>query len=69
MAVSSPNDYRGVPTSMCPCGCDLILVPVVFNELREIAGYVNTGFCSLCGAMVTVVTADEQEVADFGGVS
>lgn len=68
MAISAPFDYRGVPTAMCPCGCDLILTPVVFNENREIAGYVNTGFCAACGAMVTVVTAEEQEVNDFGGM-
>lgn len=66
MAISARDDYRGVPTAMCPCGSDLILVPCVFNENREIAGYVNTGFCSQCGAMLTVVTNEESEVERWG---
>lgn len=68
LAVESPNDYRGVPTRECMCGSDLLLVPVVFNEEREISGYVNTGFCSVCGSMLTVVTDEPNEVESFGGV-
>lgn len=61
LAATAPNDYRGVPTRECVCGTDLIFIPVVFDEDREIAGYVNTGFCAVCGSMVTVPCNTDDE--------
>ena len=59
-------DYTGVPTAQCPCGNSYILIPVMFDENREIADYGTVGWCSLCGAQLTVVTADPEEVERFG---
>lgn len=60
-------DYTGVPTAQCPCGNSYILIPVMFDENREIADYGTTGWCSLCGSMLTVVTADPDEFQRYGG--
>ena len=62
-------DYRGLPTAVCPCGSDLLLLPVVFDSEREISGYLNEAWCSQCGAMLTVCTADPGEVERYGGFS
>ena len=61
-------DYTGIPTAACPCGSGLILLPVAFDSEREISGYLNSGWCTQCGAALTVCTADPAEVERFGGM-
>jgi len=66
LAITASSDWRGIPTAVCPCGCDLLLVPVVFDAReREISGYVNTAFCTSCSSMLTVPTLDPAEVERF----
>lgn len=63
LAITAQSDWRGIPTSVCPCGGTLFLTPVEFDgEEREISGYVNTAFCCDCSSMITVPTLDPAEV-------
>jgi hypothetical protein len=50
------TDYRGIPTCVCPCGCDTFIACVKFDDDRELAWYLLDGVCALCGSLVTLPT-------------
>jgi len=56
MALEEPGqaDYRGVPTYVCPCGCDLFLMAAKFDETQLPAFYILDGMCAACAALVTL---------------
>ena len=54
-----PADYRGMPTTVCPCGSDTFKVLVRLDEGNEIAWYSLNGYCHDCGAAVTIPTPKE----------
>jgi len=48
-------DYRGIPTYVCPCGCDMFLIAAIFDGDTQMPGmYLLDGTCAHCGALVTV---------------
>ena len=51
-----PNkpDYRGMPSSVCPCGNGLFIITASFDRHYGIAGYYLDGVCTFCGAIVSV---------------
>lgn len=61
LAQQASTNLTGLPTRVCLCGCDLILLPVVFDDDDEISGYLTTGFCATCGAMLTVPTKENAD--------
>ena len=52
--VEERADYRGMPTYVCPCGSDLFLIAVRFDETQLPAWYLLDGVCTHCGAVVSV---------------
>lgn len=52
--VEERADYRGVPTFVCPCGCNMFLILARFDETQLPAWYLLDGLCSFCGALVSV---------------
>ena len=50
------SDYRGLPTTVCPCGYDMFITCVSFDEDRTIGEYLIDGACCLCGSLVTLAT-------------
>ncbi len=48
-------DLRGAPTHVCPCGCNIFNVKVIFNE-NEIATYFLDMECANCGSLATAPT-------------
>ena len=48
-------DLRGTPTHVCPCGCDIWNVKVMF-ESNEIATYFLDMECANCGSVATAPT-------------
>ena len=56
MALEEPGtaDYRGMPTYVCPCGNDLFLMAVKFDESQLPAFYILDAMCASCGALVTL---------------
>ena len=48
-------DMRGTPTQVCPCGCDIWNVKVIFNE-SQIASYFLDMECANCGSLATAPT-------------
>lgn len=56
------SDYRGIPTTVCPCGYDMFIACVTFDdEERSVASYVLDGACALCGSLVTLPTPIDYE--------
>jgi len=61
-----PNNYdmamdlRGVPTHVCPCGCYIWNVMVVFEDY-EIAQYFLDMECANCGSIATAPTPIDRE--------
>lgn len=53
-------DLRGTPTHICPCGCNIWNLKVVFND-NEIATYFLDMECAQCGSLATAPTP-----VDFG---
>ena len=48
-------DLRGAPTHVCPCGCNIFNVKVIFYE-NEIATYFLDMECANCGSLATAPT-------------
>lgn len=48
-------DLRGTPTHVCPCGCNIWTVKVIF-ENYEIGTYFLDMECSNCGSIATAPT-------------
>ena len=48
-------DLRGTPTHICPCGCNIFNVKVIFDNF-EIATYFLDMECSSCGSLATAPT-------------
>jgi len=58
-------DLRGAPTHVCPCGCNIFNVKVIFYE-NEIATYFLDMECANCGSLATAPTpVDHTEGLDF----
>lgn len=53
-------DLRGTPTHVCPCGCNIWNLKVIFDE-NEIATYFLDMECAQCGSLATAPTP-----VDFG---
>jgi hypothetical protein len=61
---SESMDIRGEPTTVCPCGSELWLLKVMFDNDGEIAMYfTETMECVLCGTLATAPSPSE-EVTD-----
>lgn len=48
-------DLRGSPTHLCPCGCNIWNVKVIFEDF-EIGTYFLDMECANCGSMATAPT-------------
>lgn len=48
-------DLRGAPTHVCPCGCNIFNLKVIFHE-NEIATYFLDMECAQCGSLATAPT-------------
>ena len=48
-------DLRGAPTHVCPCGCNIFNLKVIFYE-NEIATYFLDMECAKCGSLATAPT-------------
>jgi hypothetical protein len=53
-------DLRGVPTHVCPCGCDIWNLKVVFDDF-EISSYFLDMECASCGSLATAPTPIDRE--------
>lgn len=53
-------DLRGTPTHLCPCGCNIWNVKVMFEDF-EIATYFLDMECANCGSMATAPTLLDRE--------
>ena len=48
-------DIRGTPTHVCPCGCNIWNVKVIFSDF-QIATYFLDMECANCGSLATAPT-------------
>ena len=55
-------DLRGTPIDVCVCGSLIFKVTCMFED-KEISLYFTDAECALCGALVTVPTPVDVEVA------
>ena len=55
-------DLRGTPIDVCVCGSLIFKVTCMFED-KEISLYFTDAECALCGALVTVPTLVDAEVA------
>lgn len=55
-------DLRGTPIEVCVCGSLIFKVTCMFED-KEISLYFTDAECALCGALVTVPTPVDAEVA------
>lgn len=53
-------DVRGTPTHVCPCGCNIFNVKVIFQNF-EIATYFIDMECANCGTLATAPTPVDRE--------
>jgi hypothetical protein len=53
-------DVRGTPTHLCPCGCNIWNVKVIFEDF-EVATYFLDMECANCGTMATAPTLLDKE--------
>jgi hypothetical protein len=53
-------DLRGTPTHICPCGCNIFNLKVMFFE-NEIAQYFLDMECANCGSILTAPTPVDRE--------
>jgi hypothetical protein len=56
-------DLRGAPTHLCPCGCNIWNVKVIFEQF-EIATYFLDMECANCGSMATAPTLLDREIQE-----
>ena len=57
------SDYRGVPSLVCPCGCNTFIACVSFDNDRTVGAYILDGVCASCGSLATLPTP-----IDYGGI-
>ncbi len=57
---NSAMDLRGTPTHVCPCGCFVWNLKVVFHDY-EIAQYFLDMECISCGSIATAPTPEDNE--------
>lgn len=57
------NDYRGIPTEVCPCGSNMWKVLCRFED-RKIAMYMLDMECMCCGSLATAPT-EVDDIADI----
>ena len=57
---SKSMDVRGVPTHVCPCGCEIWNLKVIFDSC-EIATYFLDMECANCGTLATAPTPLDRE--------
>jgi len=57
---SQSMDIRGVPTHVCPCGCEIWNLKVIFDNC-EIATYFLDMECANCGTLATAPTPLDRE--------
>jgi len=53
-------DLRGTPTHVCPCGCNIFNLKVMFHDY-EIAQYFIDMECASCGSLLTAPTPVDRE--------
>jgi hypothetical protein len=59
------NDYRGIPTCECLCGCDSFIVLCKFDpEEKMVSWYALDGVCGYCGSLVTLPYPDCEDDYD-----
>ena len=56
-------DLRGAPTHVCPCGCNIFNVKVIFDDY-EIGTYFLDMECAQCGSLATAPTPVDREGLD-----
>lgn len=57
---SRSMDIRGVPTHVCPCGCDIFNLKVIFEDF-EIVSYFLDMECANCGTLATAPTPIDRD--------
>jgi hypothetical protein len=57
-------DVRGTPTHVCPCGCNIWNVKVMFDDF-EIATYFLDMECANCGSLATAPTPIDKDRTDI----
>ena len=57
-------DLRGTPTHVCPCGCNIFNVKVIFDNF-EIGTYFLDMECANCGSLATAPTPVDREGLDY----
>jgi len=57
---SQAMDVRGVPTHICPCGCNIFNLKVIFYNF-EIASYFLDMECANCGTLATAPTPVDRD--------
>jgi hypothetical protein len=57
-------DVRGTPTHVCPCGCNIWNVKVIFDDF-EIATYFLDMECANCGSLATAPTPIDKDRTDI----
>ena len=50
---TSAMDVRGEATTVCPCGCEIWNLKVVFDEDNQIGLYFRDMECAQCGTLAT----------------
>jgi hypothetical protein len=55
------TDYRGMPSLVCPCGCNTFIACVSFSEERIVGAYLCDGVCASCGSLVSLPTPIDYE--------
>ena len=53
-------DLRGTPTHVCPCGCNIFNLKVIFDNF-EIVQYFIDMECAKCGSLLTAPTPVDRE--------
>lgn len=53
-------DLRGTPTHVCPCGCNIFNIKVIFDNF-EIGTYFLDMECANCGSLATAPTPLDRE--------
>ena len=55
------SDYRGMPSTVCPCGYDVFIACVSFDDDRTVSSYILDGVCAACGSLASLPTPIDYE--------
>ena len=55
------SDYRGMPSTVCPCGYDMFIACVSFDDDRTVSSYILDGVCAACGSLASLPTPIDYE--------